>query len=69
MNTIFLMPVNLYGPGDNLDLYSGHVIPALIRQEVRDSDNAIAQIRPVRCVRGCSGHPPSSVAKFWRWRL
>jgi GDP-L-fucose synthase len=29
---IFLMPVNLYGPGDNCDLQSSHVIPALIRK-------------------------------------
>lgn len=32
MNTIFLMPVNLYGPGDNFDLASGHVVPAMIRR-------------------------------------
>ena len=31
-NSIFLMPVNLYGPGDNFDLASSHVIPALIRK-------------------------------------
>lgn len=29
-NSIFLMPVNLYGPGDNFDPASSHVIPALI---------------------------------------
>ena len=29
MNAIFLLPVNLYGPGDNFDLESSHVIPAL----------------------------------------
>ncbi len=28
----YLMPVNLYGPGDNFDLESSHVIPALIRK-------------------------------------
>jgi GDP-L-fucose synthase len=27
-----LIPVNLYGPGDNFDLHSSHVIPALIRK-------------------------------------
>lgn len=32
MNAIFLLPVNLYGPGDNFDLRSSHVIPALIRK-------------------------------------
>lgn len=29
---IYLLPVNLYGPGDNFDLQSSHVIPALIRK-------------------------------------
>jgi GDP-L-fucose synthase len=32
MNAIYLLPVNLYGPGDNVDLESSHVIPALIRK-------------------------------------
>lgn len=32
MNAIYLLPVNLYGPGDNVDLGSSHVIPALIRK-------------------------------------
>ena len=32
MNGIFLLPVNLYGPYDNFDLESSHVIPALIRK-------------------------------------
>ena len=31
-NSLFLLPVNLYGPGDNFNLYSSHVIPALIRK-------------------------------------
>jgi GDP-L-fucose synthase len=31
-NAISLMPTNLYGPGDNFDLESSHVIPALIRK-------------------------------------
>src|SRR5712691_10673758 len=31
-NTIFLLPANLYGPGDNFDMDSSHVIPALIRK-------------------------------------
>ena len=33
-NAIFLLPVNLYGPGDNFDPKSSHVIPALIRKFV-----------------------------------
>jgi GDP-L-fucose synthase len=38
MNGIYLLPVNLYGPGDNFDPSSSHVIPALIRkfQEAKD---------------------------------
>jgi GDP-L-fucose synthase len=33
-NAIFLLPANLYGPGDNFDLETSHVIPALIRKFV-----------------------------------
>jgi GDP-L-fucose synthase len=32
MNAVFVLPVNLYGPGDNFDPESSHVIPALIRK-------------------------------------
>lgn len=31
-NFISIMPTNLYGPGDNFDLYTSHVIPALLRK-------------------------------------
>src|SRR5215472_6260761 len=31
-NAIYLLPTNLYGPGDNFDLETGHVIPAMIRK-------------------------------------
>ena len=34
LNGIYLLPVNLYGPRDNFDLESSHVIPALIRKFV-----------------------------------
>jgi len=34
MNAIYLLPVNLYGPGDNFDLETSHVIPAMIRKFV-----------------------------------
>ena len=33
-NAIYLLPVNLYGPRDNFDLESSHVIPALIRKMI-----------------------------------
>jgi GDP-L-fucose synthase len=38
-NAIYLLPVNLYGPRDNFDLTTSHVIPALIRkmEEARES--------------------------------
>jgi GDP-L-fucose synthase len=32
LNSIFLLPANLYGPGDNFNLETSHVIPALIRK-------------------------------------
>ena len=45
-NSIFLMPVNLYGPGDNFDPASSHVIPALIRKcleaKERGDDHIVA---------------------------
>jgi GDP-L-fucose synthase len=34
LNTVYLLPVNLYGPRDNFDLETSHVIPALIRKMV-----------------------------------
>ncbi len=33
-NSLFLLPVNLYGPGDNFDPESSHVIPALIKKAI-----------------------------------
>ena len=38
LNSIFLLPTNLYGPRDNFDLESSHVIPALIRKMVEAED-------------------------------
>ncbi|MDD5491122.1 MAG: GDP-L-fucose synthase [bacterium] len=38
-NSIFLMPVNLYGPGDNFNPQSSHVIPALIKKCVEAVKN------------------------------
>jgi GDP-L-fucose synthase len=43
-NSIFLLPVNLYGPGDNFDLESSHVIPALIRKCVEAKERGDDQI-------------------------
>src|SRR5262245_7244443 len=46
LDAIFLLPVNLYGPRDNFDLQSSHVIPALIRKcvEARDRGDAEVQV-------------------------
>jgi GDP-L-fucose synthase len=38
LNGVFLLPVNLYGPRDNFDLETGHVIPAMIRKMVAGRD-------------------------------
>jgi GDP-L-fucose synthase len=43
-NVIHLIPVNLYGPGDNFDPRSSHVIPALIRKAVEARDRGDASI-------------------------
>jgi GDP-L-fucose synthase len=40
LNVIHLIPVNLYGPGDNFDVRSSHVIPALIKKCVDARDTA-----------------------------
>lgn len=43
-NSIFLLPVNLYGPGDNFDPRSSHVIPALIRKCVEANEKGADHI-------------------------
>lgn len=54
LNAIFLIPTNLYGPGDNFDPESSHVIPALIRRcvEARDQHTPTVTVwgtgRPTR---------------------
>ena len=39
-DAIYVIPVNLYGPGDNFDLHTSHVIPALIRKFLEAKDSA-----------------------------
>ena len=41
LDAIFLMPANLYGPGDNFDLETSHVIAALIRKMVEADDEVV----------------------------
>jgi len=44
LNTIYLLPVNLYGPGDNFDPETSHVIPALIRKCLEARDRGASKI-------------------------
>ena len=44
LNAIFLLPVNLYGPGDNFDPASSHVIPALIKKCVDARETGASSI-------------------------
>ena len=41
LNAIYLLPANLYGPRDNFDLESSHVIPALIRKMLEPTDEVV----------------------------
>ncbi|HFC08717.1 MAG TPA: GDP-L-fucose synthase [Chloroflexi bacterium] len=43
-NAIYLLPVNLYGPRDNFDLESSHVIPALIRKMIEAQERGEKQV-------------------------
>jgi GDP-L-fucose synthase len=44
MNGIFLLPVNLYGPRDNFDLQTSHVIPAMIRKFVEAKEKGEPEV-------------------------
>ena len=41
LDTIYLLPVNLYGPRDNFDLETSHVIPALVRKMSEAHDEVV----------------------------
>jgi GDP-L-fucose synthase len=59
-NAIFLLPTNLYGPRDNFDLETSHVIPALIRKmiESREAGSDAGEAAAARPEdRGASGAP------------
>ena len=43
-NAIYLLPVNLYGPRDNFNLETSHVIPALIRKCIEAQDRGDKQV-------------------------
>ena len=46
LNAVYLLPVNLYGPRDDFDPTTSHVIPALIRKmvEARDAGQAVVEV-------------------------
>ncbi|MEK7570681.1 MAG: GDP-L-fucose synthase [Patescibacteria group bacterium] len=44
LNAIYLLPVNLYGPHDNFDPKSSHVIPALIRKFIEAKNNNVPEV-------------------------
>ena len=54
-NAIYLLPVNLYGPGDNFDPASSHVIPALIKKFVEAVESGAKSVE----VWGPGRHPGS----------
>jgi GDP-L-fucose synthase len=41
LHTVYLLPANLYGPGDNFDLETSHVVPALIRKMLSATDEVV----------------------------
>jgi GDP-L-fucose synthase len=41
LNTVYLLPANLYGPRDNFDLDTSHVIPALVRKMIEGSGEVV----------------------------
>lgn len=43
-NAIYLLPVNLYGPGDNFDSKSSHVVPALIKKFIDAKKNKSSEV-------------------------
>jgi len=64
-NAIYLLPVNLYGPRDNFDPETSHVIPALIRKfiEVKSlPQSSSLQLLP-------SGEPVNPPENFSTWRM
>jgi len=44
LDSAYVLPVNLYGPGDNFDLHTSHVIPALVRKCVEAVDQGLDEV-------------------------
>ena len=51
-NAIYLLPVNLYGPRDNFDLETSHVIPAIIRKCLESQDSINETERKINSAQG-----------------
>jgi GDP-L-fucose synthase len=72
LNGVYLLPVNLFGPRDNFDLHSSHVIPALIRKfvEARDKNAPTsapgARERPAASFYTSRTAPTASSARWSR---
>jgi GDP-L-fucose synthase len=43
-NAVYLIPVNLYGPGDNFDPESSHVIPALVKKFIEAKERGDSEV-------------------------
>jgi len=43
-NGVYLIPANLYGPGDNFDLESSHVVPAMIRKFCEAAESGVQSV-------------------------
>ena len=63
-----LMPTNLYGPGDNFDLESSHVLPAMIRKFHEAKVGALRPARRDRRSGSRSGAPARRAASSCTWR-
>ena len=66
-NAIYLLPVNLYGPRDNFDSESSHVIPALIRKCVEAKEKAKAKAKDKIVPPACAQPQPDPQPTIVVW--
>ena len=64
-NSIFLMPVNLYGPGDSFDPESSHVIPALIKKFIDAQPLSSSSSSSCSCSSSQPHPQPCSSVTVW----
>jgi GDP-L-fucose synthase len=67
LNAIYLLPVNLYGPRDNFDLETSHVIPALIRKCLEAQRGPVARPLPNDSPTAGGGCPAGDAASIVCW--